>query len=416
MPTNVRLYETDGTEFNEILHPETVPGQVIGLLDQTGKIDLKYMSQAVLGGAKHIGIVDTATVQSYNLFGKLLANAVSHDIKVVSGSDTSFAHKRLEEVLLGRYFQIQITDGTELLISDISNIATLDSTLKQAYRDFYGISNDTLPITITFQYDGDDGSSGLETTKALERNDYLVFNGIDYSSPSINVPVLKGLTNFTGANFGNGVQTISFSGLQFTNKNTRRLAYDRITLTMTGTGVPYPDYVTLAFGDFNATKQGTLEVLGDIGDGYPWSLSVTFYNVEAGFTQVQWDSFFTDGTGSNIKVHWGVINNTYGNATKDISGIVKFVDDTLPLDSTNTTLAMTQKATKKAVDTWGLQLTSQTTANMEALILDDSYAITPKKSFAITERFGGMRQFNTLAEANNHESKFVAGTVVAVKV
>jgi len=416
MPSNIRLMETDGTEFNEVVHPETVPGQILGLLDLNDKIDLKWISQAILGGAKNIGAVTTNTIQSYVLFGKLLQNAVSYGVMNAQGSDVSFVHKRLEEALKGRYFQVQTSPSTELLIGDISNVSILtDNTLKQAYRDFYGITGDVLPQIISFQYDGDDGTDGYEQNKTLERNDYIVFNGIDYSSPSVNTTVLKGLTVFTGENFGNGVQTISFSGLKFTNKTTRTLAYNVISLSMFGTGVPYPtESVTLTIGNFSATKQATFTALGGIEDGYPWELGVSFYDVEATFTQAQWDSFFTDGVGSNVIIHWGVINNTYGTATKEISGVVKFVDDTLPLDSINTTLAMNPKSTKKAIDTWGIQLATEPT--MSLLILDNTKAITPKRAKDMINFYGGMRQFNTLTEANNHESKFVAGTVVAVKV
>lgn len=178
--------------------------------------------------------------------------------------------------------------------------------------------------------------------------------------------------------------------------------------------------------------------------------------------------FIADADGGTA--FFGVVNNTYTDATTDLKGVVQLATSTGTIDWTNNTKAITPAGAKKAVQEWGythddiaidadgnigqlsnlrtitniglsadgnhieyistdkiptantgnqgvVKLATDTEAKSAVLApYEDGYAVSPLVAKAMIDYWGRVDYFATLALANAHPTKSVLGKMVLVGV
>ena len=170
----VELRVSDGTNFNGgLIYPKTIVGQIVDLLDSSGKVRLNLLSGALFGGAKNIGAL-TTNIEASDVFAKILENAVSLNVVAKPGIIAPYsAHEDLKNTLVGRYFQIQNSANGYITLA-LSSLSNAVATTKNEFIAFYNANN--FPFSYTFKFDGDDGSTPTSPDLTLENGDFLVFN------------------------------------------------------------------------------------------------------------------------------------------------------------------------------------------------------------------------------------------------
>lgn len=444
MATNIQLRITDGTTFgtsqnsDKVIHPETSPQQVKGLLDETGKIDMSLISSALLGAHKNIGAITTSTIQLYELYAKILENALNLGLYVRENvTDPAAAHQDINNIMTGRFFQVQNVESSILNNASLPNAtAKTNEVIKDLFLDFYGGNYN---YNFSFIFDGDDG---VGTDKTVENGDFVVFNSLDFARPVINEDnIAYSLYDVVGGNDleivsgyeGTTDIVVSFYNRRYVNPTTRKITYGAVNVKISGNnalGVPHGQ-IKLEVGGKELLANVSIQTYTVAGITM-WDINHTFYDIELEFNADAWDSIYSVvGNPDEVVVHFGVINNTYGQATESMRGVVQIASEAEVIAGTNNLKVVTPAGAKKAVETFGLKVSQIPSANETTRglveIADSSEIVLPIGSLSASlipsvlrtkemiDYWGSLPIFDTLADANASPMANVNGKVVFVK-
>jgi len=95
---NVEIHSSNATDFANIVYPRTLPENVVGLMDELGKINGSLMPAFVLGQMKYVGVITAAT--NTEALRALVAAAVATG-----------------ESLENKYFIVGASTGTTVVIT-----------------------------------------------------------------------------------------------------------------------------------------------------------------------------------------------------------------------------------------------------------------------------------------------------------
>lgn len=444
MATNLQIRITDGTSFgtasdnSKVFHPETSPQQVKGLLDETGKIDLSLISSALLGAHKNIGAITTTPIQLYELYAKILENALGLGIYVRENvTDPAAAHQDINNIMTGRFFQVQNVESSTLNNAALLNAdAKLNPIIKDLLLDFYGGDYN---YNFSFIFDGDDG---VGTDKTVENGDFVVFNSLDFAKPVINENnIVYSLYDVVG---GNDVEivsgyegttdiVVSYHNRRYVNPTTRKITYGAVNVKITGNnalGVPHGQ-IKLVVGGKELLANVSIQTYTVAGITM-WDINHTFYDIELEFDAGAWGNIYSVvGTPNEVVVHFGVINNTYGQATENMRGVVQLASEAEVIAGANTLKVVTPAGAKKSVETFGLKVSQIPSANETTRglveIATSSEIVLPVGSLSASlipsvlrtkemiDYWGSIPVFNSLEEANASPMANVNGKIVLIK-
>jgi len=426
MAKNIKLMVSNGTEFEDVVHPKTNISQVDGLLDYDGKIKLEIMNSAVLGGGGILGGIDTETVTAAYLLEKIMEKAIALGIRA-SNRPYAVAHQLLNDSLAGRYFQVQRAGGTRISTNILMNYV---AAANPAFKQFYGQQPFLYQYLFDFPLKNPDDED-LE----LENGDFIVFNNlrpnidgnptIDINDPAVVKKVYDQSSGTPDPDreyiVGSGAYSIIDRNITFydvitVNETNKTVTYDSINVNVigdAGTG-EYPfGGITLVVGGNTLTADVQVENINVAGQP-AWSVSATFNNETLTFTQAEWDAIYKlDGSNNNIYIDFGIINNTYGNASLESTGVIKIATEEEVIAGTINSKAVTPLGAKKSVETFGMPLATEAQIGN---LTNGFMAVNPYQAQGMINKYGGLRHFSSLTLANGHPSRFVAGTIVAVNI
>lgn len=455
MSSKMQIRITDGTSFGTqynsgmIYHPETNINQVDGLLDYYGKVKLELMNVAVLGGggilspipSEDIPVDGNNIITAAQLFTQIIKKAV--EMKLDATNRTySAAHELLNKSLAGRYFQVQKAGGVTITTDILQNSASKEIT---AFTNFYGGSNFLYNYHFDFPIKDDE-----DTNLNLENGDFVVFNSITANItglPTINIDnaavekkvydqsegaLDTQLEYVSGGEFNIVEKQITFHNLHYADISTKTVKYLSVEVTIIGdSGFPSGG-LALKIGSNNNIYYSTpgvedIEIAGEPA----WKVSHTFYDVEFTLTQAEWDAVYSmEGVTNNVYVNFGVINNTYPEASRDNRGVVKIATNT-EIGNETPNLALDTPGFRHALSLWGfkvadipladetkkglIQLANSSEIKLPAVSLSSSLTPSVLRTKEMIDYWASIPVFNTLEDANASGLASVPGKVVFIK-
>ncbi len=408
MPKFLTLRMSDGVTFGtgadsdeQVTYIKSHVNHIDGLLDNNNKIRLDLMSSALFGGQKQQGTLGANGILN-DLFGSILKTASTYGVE---------GHFELNQIMKGRFFQVQVLES----IIDDSSLTNANAVLKQDYIDFYKTAN--FPYNYQHLWNGniiDDGG----IIKKLENGDLLVFNGVDeitvdLDESKIPYQITDGADAFAiGDGYGTTGINIVWGNIKAANTALYKVTYDTIRVEVTGIvgALLPPAFVQLKVGtngEFSVSENTSI-----YQEGGDWRIIHTFKDVEITFTPTDWALVHLAGTTSaDIKVNWGVINNTYNDASTDHKGVIMLASGEEITTQNGVLKAVTPAGAKLAVDTFGLKIATSDDGKTGT---DNTKAVTPLVSKEMIDYWSTIPRFATVANANASGLASVNGKVVLV--
>lgn len=157
-------YGSAGNDDSHLYFPKTIINQVVGLLDENGKINPNLIPSFLFGTTKNINTI------YFNTTGYALLDMIFDYI------DETGLQKNITTLhnIRGSYFQAG--DNLTIDLTDSININEGDNPLLYS---FFGAK------TLMFQAESGDDGDGTSSILNIEKNDFVVFNGVYEASEKI---------------------------------------------------------------------------------------------------------------------------------------------------------------------------------------------------------------------------------------